>query len=88
MYSITFIYFSKVLWEDIVAIASELGHGDVCKYFQGARLEKGQATQCPAQRPSGDAQQPCDPAAGSQGPAGTKELALEAKFSVVLTGME
>lgn len=88
MYSIKFIYFSKVLWENIVAIASELGHGDVHEYLQGARLEEGQATQCPTQRPPGHAWQSRDPAAGSQGPAGTKELALKVKFSVVLSGME
>lgn len=55
MYSIKFIYFSKVLWGNIVAVASKLGHGDGCKYFQGARLKEGLATQCPAQHLSGHA---------------------------------
>lgn len=33
------IYFSKVLWENIIAIANEPGYENVCKYFQGANLE-------------------------------------------------
>lgn len=33
------IYFSKVLWENILAIASKPRYENVCKYFQGANLE-------------------------------------------------
>lgn len=39
-----FVYFSKVLWENIIAIANEPGYENVCKYFQGASLEMEQVT--------------------------------------------
>lgn len=39
-----FTYFSKVLWENIIAIASEAGYENVCKCFQGASLEMDQVT--------------------------------------------
>ena len=33
------IYFSKVLWENIIATANKPRYENVCKYFQGVNLE-------------------------------------------------